>query len=189
MKFPRATYLICCFQYKDDAEKFYKRLVERLKEYGLEIAEEKTKVIEFGRFAEESRTKRGEGKPDTFDFLGFTHYCSKSSKGRFITRRKTSKKKYKAKLKKSKAWLRENMHEPVMKLLKRLNQKLVGHYRYYGVTGNYDMINSFKFRVTKQLYWALNRRSQRRDMSWDKLKQWMKKCPIAKPKTYVNFYG
>ena len=180
---------ICCFQYKEDAENFYKKLEKRLKEFGLETAEDKTKIIEFGRFAEDNRAKRGECKPETFDFLGFTHYCSKSKEGYFSVKRKTSKKKFKAKLKKSKEWLKKNMHEPIGNLIKRLNTKLVGHYRYYGITGNYSMINSFKFRVTKQLFWVLNRRSQKRSYNWDKFKRMMKIYPIAKPKTYVNMYA
>ena len=180
---------VCCFQYKEDANKFYEKLVERLKEFGLEMAEEKTRIIEFGRFAENNRARRGESKPETFEFLGFTHYCSKNSKGYFTVKRKTSKKKFKAKLKKSKEWLKANMHEPVLNLIKRLNTKLIGHYRYYGITGNYSMINSFKFRVTKQLFWALNRRSQRRSCNWNKFNRMLKILPIAKPKIYVNMYA
>lgn len=180
---------ICCFQYKEDAENFYRKLEERLREFGLEVAKEKTKIIEFGRFAEETRERKGQGKPETFGFLGFTHYCNKSKKGYFKVKRKTSKKKFKEKLKKCKAWLKENMHESVVNLIKRLNKKLVGHYRYYGVTDNFEMINSFKYRVTKQLYWTLNRRSQRRDYSWSKLAQVLKKYPIAKPKIYVSVYN
>ena len=180
---------ICCFQYKEDADKYYEKLAERLQQFKLEVAVEKTKTIEFGRFAEENRTKRGEGKPGTFDFLGFTHYCGKSQKGRFIVKRKTSKKKFKAKLQKSKAWLKENMHEAVDVIIKKLNAKLVGHYRYYGITGNYEMINSFKFRITKQLYWVLNRRSQKRSCNWDKFKRMIKLLPIAKPKIYVSMYA
>ena len=180
---------ICCFQYKEDADNFYEKLIKRLKDFGLEMAEDKTKIIEFGRYAEENRAKRGEGKPETFDFLGFTHYCSKSKKGNFIVKRKTSKKKFKAKLRKSKEWLRINMHEPVESLIKRLNAKLVGHYRYYGITNNYEMINSFKFRVTRQLFWVLNRRSQKRSCNWVKFKRMMEIFPIAKPKIYVNMYA
>lgn len=97
VQFPRSTYLVCCFQYKDDAERFYGALIKRLAKFGLEIVEEKTEIVEFGRFAEENRKRKGQGKPQTFDFLGFTHYCSKSSKGKFRVKRKTSGKKFKQK--------------------------------------------------------------------------------------------
>jgi RNA-directed DNA polymerase len=180
---------ICCFQYKEDAMNFYDKLIKRLGEFNLEVAEDKTKIIEFGRFAEENRENRGEGKPEAFYFLGFTHYCSKSRKGKFIINKKTSKKKFKAKLQKSKAWLKKNMHEPIGNIIKSLNAKLIGHFRYYGITGNSSMINSFKYRVTKQLFWVLNRRSQRRSYNWDKFLRMLKIYPIAKAKIYVNMYA
>lgn len=180
---------ICCFQYKEDAMDFYVKLIKRLGEFNLEIAEDKTKIIEFGRFAVENKAKRGESKPKTFDFLGFTHYCSKSSKGYFIVKRKTSKKKFKAKLLKSKAWLKKNMHEPIGNLIKRLNTKLTGHFRYYGITGNSIMVRSFKYQVIKQLFWVLNRRSQRKSYNWDKFRRMMKIYPIVKAKIYVNMYA
>lgn len=179
---------ICCFQYKEDAMNFYDNLINRLREFNLEIAEEKTKIIEFGRFAEENRANRRESKPQTFDFLGFTHYCSKNRNGKFAIKKKTSKKKFKAKLQKSKEWLRKNMHEPIANIIKSLNTKLVGHYRYYGITGNSSMINSFKYRVMKQLFWVLNRRSQRRSYNWNKFLKMLKIYPIAKAKIYVNMY-
>ncbi len=90
---------VCCFQYKNEAEQFYKILKERFGEFGLKLEESKSCLIEFGRFAETNRKRRGENKPETFDFLGFTHYCSKSRKGNFRVKRKTSKKKFRAKLK------------------------------------------------------------------------------------------
>jgi RNA-directed DNA polymerase len=90
---------VCCFQYKEDAERFYDALIKRLVKFNLEIAEEKTKILMFGRFAADNSKRQGLGKPKTFDFLGFTHYCSKSSNGKFRVKRKTSRKKFKAKLK------------------------------------------------------------------------------------------
>ncbi|MEX0917096.1 MAG: group II intron reverse transcriptase/maturase, partial [Candidatus Paceibacterota bacterium] len=98
---------VCCFQYKEDAERFYKALVTRLAKFSLKIAEEKTKILMFGRFAADNSKRQGLGKPKTFDFLGFTHYCSKGSNGKFRIKRKTSRKKFKAKLKAFKMWLRE----------------------------------------------------------------------------------
>lgn len=111
---------VCFFQYKSDAEAFYVKLIDRLGKFNLEIAEDKTKIIEFGRFANEERNKRGESKAETFDFLGFTHYCSKSKLGRFRVKRKTSRKKFNAKLKVFAKWLHNNMHTEVGKLIKHL---------------------------------------------------------------------
>jgi RNA-directed DNA polymerase len=100
---------VCCFQNKRDAEWFYSNLKERLKKFNLEVAEEKTRIIAFGRSAEKESKKQGKKKPDTFDFLGFTHYCSKSEKGWFRVKRKTSQKKYRSSLLKCKLWLRKHL--------------------------------------------------------------------------------
>lgn len=97
---------VCCFQHKEEAEQFYAALKERLAKFELEIAENKSKIIEFGRYAAGSRKTKGLGKPETFDFLGFTHYCSRSQSGKFITKRKTSKKKFKAKVKAFTMWIK-----------------------------------------------------------------------------------
>ncbi|KHO61816.1 DNA polymerase [Thermoanaerobacter sp. YS13] len=180
---------VCCFQYKDDAEKFYKSLKKRLKEFELELAEEKTRIIEFGRFAEESRKRRGLGKPETFTFLGFTHYCSKSQNGKFRVKRKTSKKKFINKVAKMKKWLKENMHEPVNQLIKRLNIKLLGHYRYYGITDNSKSIGSFFYLTRRQLFKTLKRRSQKHRLNWDKYEKLLMKFPLATPKIYVSIYS
>lgn len=180
---------VCCFQLEEDAEKFYRELVIRMKQFSLDIAEEKTKIIEFGRIAEENRKERGEGKPETFDFLGFTHYCGRTRAGKFALKRKTSRKKFKAKLKKSKAWLKQHMHDPVKELIKKLNKKLVGHYRYYGVSDNYKMINSFKDKVMRQMYRVLRRRGQRKRINWEKYKILLNRYPLAKPKIYVRLYA
>jgi group II intron reverse transcriptase/maturase len=96
---------VFCFQYEHEAKAFYEGLKQRLAKFNLEIAEDKTKIIEFGRFAESNRKRAGKGKPETFDFLGFTHYCSRSAKGYFRVKRRTSRKKYNASLKRVKAWL------------------------------------------------------------------------------------
>ena len=96
---------VCCFQNKWEADKFYRSLVERFKEFGLELAMEKTKILEFGRFARENRNRRGEGKPETFDFLGFTFYCGMNGRKEFFRCRvKTSKKKFRSKIKAMKEW-------------------------------------------------------------------------------------
>jgi len=180
---------VVCFQYKEDAYTFYQALKERLKEFGLELSESKTRIIEFGRFAEENRDKRGEGKPETFDFLGFTHYCSKSMNDKYRVKRKTSRKKLKNKLKAAKTWLRKNMHAPVVNLIGKINAKLIGHYRYYGITDNSKMLNNFRYEVIKMLSKVLNRRSQRKSYNQEKFEKLLEKYPVVKPKIYVNIYS
>ncbi len=161
MKFPRATHLICCFQYKDEAYKFYRELQIRLGKFNLNIATEKTKIIAFGRFAEERCAKIGRNKPETFDFLGFTHYCSKSEQGKFRVKRKTSRKKYKAKLLRMKQWIRNSRKIPILIIVKELRAKLRGHFNYYGITDNEKMISNFYYDTIRLLFKWLNRRSQR----------------------------
>jgi RNA-directed DNA polymerase len=181
---------ICCFQYKDDAKTFYQGLIERLRKFHLEIATEKTRLIAFGRKANADGKIVGKRKPDTFDFLGFTHYCGKSPKyGTFTVMRKTSKKKYKASLLKCKEWIRFNRHAPINELIEAIRRKLIGYYRYYGVTGNYVMLDRFRFAVSKQVFKWLNRRSQRKSYRWSEFWEFQKKYPLPVPKIYVNFYG
>ncbi|WP_347354362.1 group II intron reverse transcriptase/maturase, partial [Acetoanaerobium noterae] len=143
---------VCCFQYKDEAELFYLSLKERLREFGLELADEKSKIIEFGRFAEENRNNRGDGKPETFDFLGFTHYCGRSRDGQFRVKRKTSRKKMHTKIANMKMWLKKRMHTPVDETIKTLNKKLVGHYNYYGITDNSNSIGAFQYLAIRELF-------------------------------------
>lgn len=120
---------VCCFQNKWEAEKFYKELIERFKKFGLQLALEKTKILEFGKFAKKNRERRGLDKPETFDFLGFTFYCSENSnKTYFRCKVKTSKKKYRSKVKAMKQWIKYNRNMPIRELINKINQKLRGHY-------------------------------------------------------------
>jgi group II intron reverse transcriptase/maturase len=112
---------VATFQYKQDAERFLEAVKERLAIFGLELEPDKTRLIEFGRFAEENRKHRGGGKPETFDFLGFTHYCSKSRNGKFRMKRKTASKKYRAKLKEMNLWIRRNRNLRLRDLIYGLN--------------------------------------------------------------------
>jgi group II intron reverse transcriptase/maturase len=181
---------VCTFQSKDDAEKFLKNLKERLNKFSLEIAVEKTKMLEFGRFAEENRNKRDDDKPDKFDFLGFTHICGKTREGKFTVKRITSKKKMKVKRAVLTEWLRKNMHKPVGQTIEKLNTKLVGHFRYYGITGNSKQINKFRYEAVKRLFWTLNRRNQMRSYSWEDFKsRILAKMPIKPARIYVNMYS
>ncbi len=178
---------VCCFQYEYDANRFYNELQNRLAKFNLSIAVEKTKIINFGRFAEEKCAKQGKKKPDTFDFLGFTHYCSKSRQGKFRVKRRTSRKKYKAALLNMKEWIRNNRITPIKTLIKELNVKLRGHYQYYGITDN-SRISNFYNNTIRLLYKWLNRRSQRKSFGWDKYNLFLKRHEILKPKVYVSIY-
>lgn len=178
----------CCFQYRDDAERFYAALVERLAKFKLEVAGEKTKIIEFGRFAESGLAKIGQ-TPDKFDFLGFTHYCGKSKAGKFRVKRVTSKKKMKSKLKKIKQWMKENITKPVVELIKELNVKLNGHYNYFGITDNTPGIQKFAYAVRRALLRHLNRRRQGKPCDFLKFEKLMKKFPLVSPKIRVSIYA
>ena len=180
---------VCCFQLKDDAERFYNALIKRLAKFNLEIAEEKTKILAFGRFAADNSKRQGLGKPETFDFLGFTHYCSNSSNGKFRVKRKTSRKKFKAKVKVFKLWLRAERNLGTEEIMKTVRRKLIGHYTYYGITDNSQMMGTYRFQVSKLLFKWLNRRSQRRSFSFEKFNLFLKRNPLPVPKIYVNIYG
>jgi RNA-directed DNA polymerase len=166
--FRYADDFLACFQYREDAERFLTGLRERLGKFHLEVEPSKTQLIEFGRFAEGNAARRG-GKPETFDFLGFTHYCGRTRYGAFKVKRMTSKKKLRAKLQAVKAWLREERnHLKTGELLERGKQMLVGHLQYYAITDNGRMCEEFRRQVTRLLYKWLNRRSQRRSYTWER---------------------
>ena len=164
--FRYADDFLACFQYREDAERFLTELGERLGKFHLEVEPSKTQLIEFGRFAEENAAGRG-GKPGTFDFLGFTHYCGKTRYGAFKVKRMTSKKKFRAKLQAVKGWLKvERNRLKTGELLVRGKQKLEGHFQYYAITDNGKMCEEYRRQVTRMLYKWLNRRSQRRSYTW-----------------------
>lgn len=181
---------VCCFQNKWEAETFRRKLEERLAKYGLNLAEEKTKILEFGRFAAENRKKSGEGKPETFDFLGFTFYCGMDGKKRFFRCRvRTSKKKYRSKVLKMKEWIKRHRMMPVEELVRKINEKLAGHYQYYGVTDNMREIKGFQNATKWLLFKWLNRRSQRRSYSQnDFFNGLLRTFPILEPKIRVSLF-
>ncbi|MBM4764759.1 group II intron reverse transcriptase/maturase [Bacillus sp. B15-48] len=179
---------VCCFQYEEDAQNFYYALIQRLKKFNLEIAEDKTKIIPFGRFASEQCKRRGLGKPQTFDFLGFTHYCSKSQNGKFRVKLKTSKKKMASKLKQCKEWLKANRNKDIEAIMDRLSRSLNGYYNYYCITDNTRTVKCFQDKVRSLLFKWMNRRSQRKSFNWDKFLLFMKKCPLPEPRVKVSIY-
>ena len=179
---------VVCFQYKWEAERFYERLKRRMANFGLSLAEDKCRLIEFGRFAISNRRDRGEGKPETFDFLGFTHICSKSKNGGFRVRRKTSRKKLAKKGKEMHHKIGMMRAEKTANIIKWVNQVLVGYYRYYGVYGNYPSVMQFRWNVLKSLYYWLNRRSQTKSYTYEGFSHMIDKVhPIARPKAYYVF--
>jgi group II intron reverse transcriptase/maturase len=160
------------FQYRNDAERFWKELTERLRKFRLELHPEKTRLLEFGRFAAESRKRRGQGRPETFDFLGFTHICgTKRSNGMFTVRRQTVRKRLQAKLSEVKAELMLRMHDPVPEVGQWLGAVVRGHSRYYGVPMNTFALHLFRFRVARLWHQALSRRSQNGRVSWERMKR------------------
>lgn len=178
---------VCCFQYEEDARWFYNALQSRLKKFNLEIAEEKSQIITFGRQAE-ARSRAGGKKPKTFDFLGFTHYCSRSKRGKFRVKRKTSSKKYRASILRCKEWLKKHRNMPAPYIWWLIRPKLWGNYRYYGITDNAPMLYKFLYEVEKLLFKWLNRRSQRKSFDWEKFRLFLKKFPLPTPRIFVNIY-
>lgn len=176
------------FENKWEAEKYFKEMQQRLGKYGLEIETSKSRLLEFGRYAKERRRKRGEGKPETFDFLGFTFHCGENQAGNFCVIPRTSRKRYRAKIKEMKLWMRKQLMQPLKSVMQTLNRKLVGHYRYYGVTYNVQMLIKYHFNTTLMLYRMMNRRSQKRSYNWEGFRMMRKNYPLAYPKRYVNLY-
>lgn len=179
---------VVCFQYKEDAMLFYEHLIRRMEHFGLKLEEEKSRLIEFGRFAQTNVQNKGT-KTATFTFLGFTHYCSTSRNGKFRVKRKTSRKKFSKKCKEIHALLAENRHRPVKEIIDKLNQILTGYFHYYGITDNSRSITNFYFQVTNSLYYWLNRRSQKKSYTWRGFKDMLKVYPLAVPKIYVSVYA
>lgn len=180
--------MIICFQYENEAKKTYELMKMRLKQADLEFAEDKTRLIEFGRFAMERRNKRCLGKPETFDFLGFTHYCGKSQNGKFRVKRKTCKKKFRQKVQEYKMWIKQNKNGQLKNIITTTKKKLIGHYNYYGITDNIDSIRKYSYCINNLLFKWLNRRSQRKSYTSEQFKQMLEVFKLPKPTIRVNIY-
>jgi RNA-directed DNA polymerase len=162
---------LACFQYKDDAESFRQRLGDRLEGFGLQLAEEKTHCITFGRFAREDAYRRGE-KPKEFTFLGFTHYCGKTKKGYFMVKRRTSRKKLGQSLCKFTDWAKKARH--VLKkgeMLRQARTRVMGYLSYYAITDNLERCSYYDYRAKHILFKWLNRKSQRKVYTWESFSQ------------------
>jgi len=179
---------VICAQRKSEAYRILDRIKRRVSRFGLELSEEKTGIVEFGRFAAANRGKEGK-RAETFYFLGFTHYCSRSRNGKFKVGRKTEKSRYRKGLKKVKEFVKKNRNLlKLEEIWKRVKSMLTGHFRYYGVNENIRSLCNFLYEVTKLLFKWLNRRSQRRSFNWDKFSLYLKRYPLPSPKIYNNLY-
>jgi RNA-directed DNA polymerase len=164
--------IVVGFNNKADADQFRAELTERMQKFNLELHPEKTRLLEFGPFAINNRQRRGEGKPETFNFLGFTHICvKKRSNGMYTVLRQTIRKRLQAKLNAVKAELQRRMHEPIPELGKWLQAVVRGHIRYYGVPQNNYALRIFRFQVGRLWYRALSRRSQNGRILWDRMRR------------------
>jgi len=165
---------VACFQCQSDATAFREQLEDRLQGFGLELAPEKTRCMEFGRFARENARKEGR-KPQEFTFLGFTHYCGKSERGYFRLKRRTSRKKLGQSLNKFADWAREDRNRlSKAQMLKRARIRVIGHLNYYAITDNSDKCSSYVYHATGILYKWINRKSQRSSYTWEGFKQVLK---------------
>ena len=185
-----------CFQYKDDAERYYYSLITRLDKFGLEVAENKTRIIAFGRFTKSDMEKKGiKGKPNTFSFLGFTFYLSQTKfTHKFTVKLKTDGKKLSAKMRKASMWLKHIRHHKVKEIICTINRSLRGHYQYYGVSDNYKCLCRIRWHIRwhiiRMLFKVLRSRGNRRRLTWDTyFNKLLKENPIVNPKIYIKLYS
>jgi hypothetical protein len=179
---------VACFQYKDEADRFRQDLGDRLEGFALELAEEKTRCIEFGRFARENARKRGE-KPEEFTFLGFTHYCGKTKEGYFKVKRRTSRKKLGLSLRKFAEWAHKS-RQVLRKgeMLRQARSRITGHLSYYAITDNSERCVFYVYWTKRILFKWLNRKSQRRAYTWETFSQALTAVgwPIARIRKDLN---
>ncbi len=177
---------ICCFENESDAVRYQAVLSKRLGRFSLSVAEEKTKLLRFGRFARRDSQRLGEGVPGTFDFLGFTHYCGHSRAGKFKLKRKTSGKKMRVKLLEMRLWFHHQLSTPVGEMWPVLNSKLRGHYQYYGINDNWPMLEVYRAKVRRMAKRHLSRRSQNSYVTWDDFNRFTDHHPLVSPKCLTD---
>lgn len=171
-----------------EARQILEVLKKRMKRFGLELAENKTRTVRFGRNWDKQSPDE-EQRPGTFDFLGFTHYCSRSRNGKFKTGRRTEKKRYNKAIKKCRDWIKRNRHADAKIIWYALKGMMIGHFRYYGVSENHRKIANYKRDVERLLFKWMNRRSQRKSFTWERFSEYRKKFPLPKPQIYHSFYN
>ena len=184
--------MVLGFQYRAEAERFLQDWRERLRKFDLELHPDKTRLIEFGRFAAVNRKQRGEGKPETFNFLGFTHICGRTRKnGKFLVLRKSIRKRLLAKLKRVRDDLRIRMHQPLAVVGKWLRSVVQGYYNYHAVPGNIASLRNFRFEVSTLWWRVIRRRSQRSRIQWELVSQlveeWLPLPKILHPYPFLRF--
>lgn len=177
---------ICAFELEQDARRFQEVLSKRLGRYSLELAEDKTKLLRFGRFAHRDSTRLGEGAPGTFDFLGFTHYCGTSRAGKFKLKRKTSTKKLRMKFQALKDWFRSKLTDPTAEVWQTLQAKLTGHYQYYNINDNWRWIMKYREAARRMGLRWLRRRSQNSQVTWESYNNYQREHPLPNPARIVD---
>jgi RNA-directed DNA polymerase len=181
-------------QHRGDAERFLRELGGRMEQFGLALHPEKTRLIEFGRFAAANRRQRGEGKPETFTFLGFTHICGRKHwSGGFIVKRRTAAKRLRAKLREVRETLLRRRHEPIADLGKWLRRVMQGYFNYFAVPGNLVSLNEFRREAARSWLHALRRRSQRHRLSWERfgpiVDHWFPRVQVLHEHPNDRFYA
>lgn len=180
---------IAGFQYKWEAEEYFRLLKERMQKFGLELEESKSHLVMMGRYIANVRMKRGENtKFGTFDFLGFSFYCGRTRKGKPWIMPKTAGKKFRKKVKAMKVWLYQHRDTPLKIIMKMVNLKLVGHYRYYGISFNSRSIANFWYQTRELLFKILNRRNDRKSYTREQFVEMLKYYPLATPKIYAPLF-
>ena len=182
--FRYADDFVACFQYREDAERFLVELKERLEKFHLEVEASKTRLIQFGRFARQDSAQKGQ-EPEEFDFLGFTHSCGQTRAGSFKLQRRTSAKKFRAKLADMKRWVRSRRCQTTAgPFLREAQQRLQGYLQYYAITDNSRSCESFRNQFGRLLFKWLNRRSQRRSYTWKQF--WSARAWVDWPSVKIN---
>ena len=177
------------FESKEDADKVYRVLFKRFEKYGLSLHPEKTRLVPFGR---PEATKDDQGQrpgPETFDFLGFTHYWGKRQAGRWVIRRKTMRKRFTRSLKAISQWCRQNLHEPLREQVEQLGRKLKGHFGYYGLTGNFACLQRFRWEVIKIWRKWLARRGAPKGMPWERMNRLLKFFCLPEARVVHSLYA
>ncbi len=191
VRFPRPTLLVVGFEHERDGQRFLSELRERFAKFGLELAEDKTRLIEFGRFAAERRRRRGLGRPETFTFLGFVNICPQTRKGRIKLKRITIAKRLRSKLAELKIELKRRAHLPIPEQGRWLASVLRGHMAYYAVPDNYRAVDAFRKQAIRLWFRALRRRSQRTRLNWERMSRlvsrWLPRTRIRHPWPNVRF--
>jgi group II intron reverse transcriptase/maturase len=177
---------ICCFELESDARRYQAVLPKRLARYSLSVAEEKTNLLRFGRFARRDAKRHGEGSPETFDFLGITHYCGRSRAGKFKLKRKTSGKKYRQKVLELRRWFTSQLDVPIGAMWQTLNAKLRGHYQYYGINDNWPMLMAYRNKARVMVKRHLSRRSQASYVNFTHLDRLTERHPLVNPQRLTD---